>query len=88
MKSTKRESDEHFLEESVQVYLRFSDGRWVLDRPTLDGAPLDSVLTGGASNSECECGDPAGCERARAVADQAPLPNAEDLYALLLEALA
>jgi hypothetical protein len=76
----------HCLEESVQVYLRVSGGRWVVDLATVDGYPLDPVHPGGARTDECECGDRQGCQRARAAADAMSLPTGHDLYELLHEA--
>lgn len=77
----------HYIEESVQVYLRFENGCWVVDRPTVDGSALEPVFHTGARKEACECDDHSGCERARLRADKVPLPTGQELYALLGEAL-
>jgi hypothetical protein len=37
----------HFIEQAVTVYLRLSDDgtRWIVDGPSVDGYPHDSVYT-------------------------------------------
>lgn len=78
---------EHKIEETVNVCLIVRDGRWVIDPVTVDGWSLDPAHDGGASNSECPCGDEDSCDAAKAAADKLPFPNGEDLAAMLADAL-
>lgn len=80
-------TESHYIEQSVQVYLHFEAGQWVIDPITLDGYALDSVHGSGASNSACECGSSTECQAARAVANTADLPTGRQLYTLLGEAI-
>ena len=58
------------------------------DSSSLDGHPLDSAYDDiSAHNSECPCNSPEDCERARAAADQIPLPTGRELAALIVQAL-
>jgi len=80
----------HFIEQAVQVYLRLSDDgtHWIVDGPTVDGAPLDSALHDeSAANDECACGRPDDCTALRAAADRIPLPTGAELAELLRDAL-
>ena len=80
----------HFIEQTLAVYLRLSDDgrRWIVDAPTVDGIRLDSVYDDElAKNDECGCGRPEECERIRDAADELPLPTAEELIDLILDAL-
>lgn len=84
----------HRIEHSVQVYLLYRDGEWVVDPVTLDGYDLDPVLLGptledGARNGECAgagCPDQHECHREREHADATPLPTGYELSQLLLRA--
>lgn len=78
---------DHYIEESVQVYLRWEGGRWVSDTPVGMGE-LESVIAGGARNEACECGSPDECREVVRRANDVPLPDAAELAALLCEALA
>jgi hypothetical protein len=83
------DSRQHFIEQTVKVYLRLADDgtRWIVDGPTVDGYPLDSALDGGASRSECGCGRPHDCRRALEHANQLPLPTATEPIAMIANAL-
>ena len=85
-----RDTPHHYIEQTALVYLRLSDDgqRWIVDSSSLDGHPLDSAYDDiSAHNSECPCGAPEECERARAAADQIPLPTGRELAALIVQAL-
>ena len=85
-----RDTPRHYIEQTALVYLRLDDAgtKWIVDSSSLDGHPLDSAYDDiSAHNSECPCGTPEECERARATADQIPLPNARELAALIVQAL-
>lgn len=85
-----RDTPRHYIEQTALVYLRLDDAgtKWIVDSSSLDGYSLDSAYDDiSAHNSECPCGTPEECERARAAADQIPLPNARELAALIVQAL-
>lgn len=71
----------HYIEQSLLVYLKIQNGRWVVDGP--DTYP---AIDGGARNAGCECGDEPGCEAARKAADDLGWPDADELAELLRNA--
>lgn len=87
MNATTTDSGDHRVEQTVEVYLRFEDGRWVIDPVTLDGFALDTVRGTGSSTSECECGSPDECRAAREAADAVDPPTGRQLHTLLGEAI-
>ena len=80
----------HFIEQTVMVYLRLSDGqtRWIVDGASVDGYGLDSSHTDEtATNDECACGKDKECEAVRRKAETIPLPNGPELAQLILDAI-
>ena len=84
-----RDTPRHYIEQTALVYLRLDDAgtKWIVDSSSLDGYSLDSAYDDiSAHNSECPCGTPEECERARAAADQIPLPIGREQAALIVQA--
>ena len=80
---------EHYIEESVAVYLERDpngENKWVIDPTTLDPCGLESNLEE-PENGNCECGDEKACHAAHGDMSELPLPNGEELFLLLADAL-
>ncbi|WP_236737432.1 hypothetical protein [Mycolicibacterium llatzerense] len=80
----------HYIEQSVTVYLRLDDTgtHWIVDGASVDGYPLYSGRSDeDATNEECACDRPDECDAQLDMADKLPLPTAEELAELILDAL-
>lgn len=84
---------EHDIEESAKVYLELVDGKWAIDPLTLDGAALDGLEDGPwcdywPHRAEIPGDEAEAKEKCLLLVNAAPpLPNAEELFFLLAEAL-
>jgi hypothetical protein len=79
---------QHTIELTVNVYLVANPDHteWTIAPETLDGLPLEPVQTSGPDNTECDCDDPADCERATAAMQTIAPPTGHELAALLAAA--
>lgn len=80
----------HYIEASVQVYLRLSDEgtHWIVDGASVDGYALDRGRSDDhATNEECACERDEECKALLEAANELRLPTAEELAHLILDAL-
>jgi len=80
----------HYIEQSVQVYLRLSDEgtHWIVDSASVDGYALDSARSDEYPiNEECQCDRDEECEALLEAAAKLRLPTAEELAQLIVDAL-
>ncbi|WP_051792436.1 hypothetical protein [Amycolatopsis jejuensis] len=76
---------DHTIDQHVSVYLSAGGHGWEIDPLCINDRPLAGYVS--AFNDGCECGDPVGCEAARADADLLDPPTAAALALLLVDAV-
>ncbi|MDQ0376580.1 hypothetical protein [Amycolatopsis thermophila] len=73
---------DHIIDNGLHVYVRFVDGRWVIDSATFDGGALDE-WDSGPSNFTCDCGDTEECRQHVKRAGYTDLPTGVELLQLM-----